>query len=198
GKKAVRFTEQGQGQLSPYPQPVRWTMEATWLAEKGFHPLDFVKTVTAMDGSPVVIERKHFDIEKGNVRLTREFPHGRTETKTLPTPPDTLAVEGIAGILRFLPFESSNAVPLHLLSNEPKLYPVKLVIRGKETVRTAPGSVESYKVDLVPELGFLNLFRSLAPKTFFWFTAAPPHSWVRFEGPENGPGTPEVIMEQAR
>ena len=41
GRKAVRFTERGQGHLSQFPGQVNWTLESTWLAEKNFQPLDF-------------------------------------------------------------------------------------------------------------------------------------------------------------
>src|SRR5262245_60817393 len=91
GKKAVRFTEQGQGQMSPHPQPVHATLEATWLAVDGFHPLDFQKTVKNLGGAAVVTESKHFDVVKGTVTFTREFPNGPTETKSISTPQDTLA-----------------------------------------------------------------------------------------------------------
>jgi hypothetical protein len=50
------------------------------------------------------------------------------------------------------------------------------------------------ELEVVPHLGVLNLFRPFLPKTYFWFTVASPHNWVRYEGPENGPGTPEVVM----
>jgi len=33
------------------------------------------------------------------------------------------------------------------------------------------------------------------PKTYFWFKAAEPHTWIRYQGLENGPGTPEIVME---
>ena len=41
----------------------------------------------------------------------------------------------------------------------------------------------------------LNLFRSLFPKTYFSFTVAAPHFWVRYEGLEIGRGTLEIVME---
>ena len=57
------------------------------------------------------------------------------------------------------------------------------------------GEFECYKVELVPGLGVLNLFRFAIPKAYFWFTVDPPHYWVRYEGLENGRGTPQVVME---
>jgi len=197
-KKAIRFTERGQGHVSPYSSEVRWTLEAVWSAENGLRPVSTEKTVTSVTGARVAIERKHFDLAKNVVRFERQFSDGRSEEKSLSIPPDTLAVEGIAGILRFLPFDQVS-FPAHLLSNEPRLYSVTFETRGKERVRTPAGDFNAYKVEMVPHLGgLLNVFRSFAPKAFFWFTVEEPHFWVRYQGIENGPGTPEIVMELDR
>jgi len=195
GKKAVRFTENGQGRVSPFTGEVRWSLESVWSAETGFQPLDSEKIVTTLGGEAVVTERKHFDPGTGTLKFERQRPGVKTEQKSISAARDTLIPEGIAGILRFLMFESESPVPAHLLSNEPKLYSVTFEGRGKERVRTPAGEFECYKIEMVPHLGVLNFARRFFPKVFFWFTVAPPHSWVRYEGPENGPGTPEVVMQ---
>jgi hypothetical protein len=195
GRKLVRFTEQGRGRVSNFRQEVQWSLEAVWSADDGLRPLDSEKTTKAASGALLLSEKKHFDRGTGVVRFERQFPGGPSESKSLPVAPDTLAVEGIAGILRFLPFQPSMSFPAHLLSNEPSLYSVTMEARGRERVKTPAGEFECYKVELVPHVGILNVFRAFYPKTFFWFTIAPPHRWVRYEGPENGRGTPEVVME---
>jgi Protein of unknown function (DUF3108) len=198
GKKAIRFTEKGQGHVSPYSGEVRWTLEAVWSAENGLRPVSTEKNVTSLTGARVAIERKHFDLTKNVVRFERQFPDGRSEEKSLSIPPDTLAVEGIAGVLRFLPFNQLSQFSAHLLSNEPRLYSVTFEMRGKERVRTPAGDFNAYKVEMVPHLGVLNVFRSFASKAFFWFNVEEPHFWVRYQGVENGPGTPEIVMELDR
>jgi hypothetical protein len=198
GQKAVRFTEQGRGRISPFRQEVQWSLEGVWSAQDVFRPLDFEKTVRAASGAHLMTERKRFDPDRRAVRFEREISGGRTESKSLSVPPDTLTVEGVAGILRFFPFQTSASLPVHLLSNEPRLYDVEFKMRGRERVRTPAGEFECFKLELVPHMGILDIFRSFYPKAFFWFTADPPHFWVRYEGPENGRGTPEVIMELDR
>lgn len=195
GKRAVRITERGSGRISEFPQDVRWSLEATWRAEDGFQPLDVEKTISASDGRRLVVERKHFDHDKGIVRFERQTLDERPEIKSLAVPPDTLVIEGIAGVLRFLEPDGGHPFSAHLLTNEPRLYSVTFELRGKERVKTPAGDFECYKLELVPHLGILNTFRYFFPKTFFWYTVAPPHYWIRYEGPENGPGTPQVVME---
>jgi len=198
GKKAIRFTERGQGHVSPYSEEVKWSLESVWSAENGLRPLESEKVVTTKTGKPLVTERKHFDLNNNTVRFERQFSDGRSETKSLSIPPDTLAVEGIAGILRFLGFDQNARLAAHVLSNEPRLYSVTFETRGMERVKTPAGQFEAYKVEMVPHMGVLSVFRSLFPKAYFWFTVAPPHFWVRYEGPENGPGTPDIVMELDR
>ena len=73
GRKAVRFTERGQGRLSPFSGEVRWTLDAVWSAENNFQPVDFEKTVTTPSGSRLLMERKRFDPNNHAVRFERQF-----------------------------------------------------------------------------------------------------------------------------
>src|SRR5262245_36701542 len=77
GRKAVRFTERGQGRVSPYRQEIRWSLEATWSADGVFRPMDFKKEITSISGEPLVTELKHFDWDKHSVVSERRFPGGR-------------------------------------------------------------------------------------------------------------------------
>jgi hypothetical protein len=195
GLPAVRFTENGSGHVSPYTQPIQWRIEAVWSADMAFHPSRFEKTVTDANGRTITTERKTFDPTHHTVRFERKGEALPSLTKDLRTPPDTLTVEGIAGILRFLPFDRWRPLMVHFLSNEPRLYEMKVELRGKEHVKTPAGEFECYRIELIPNLGVLNILHSFLPKAQFWFSASEPHFWVRYEGPENGPGTPEIVME---
>jgi len=147
---------------------------------------------------PVLVERKRFDTLKGMLRFERQPSTGPAEEKVLSIPSDTLIAEGIAGVLRYLMFDNPLKFPAHVLSNEPRIYRVSFEGRGKERIKTPAGEFDCYKIEMVPHVGPLNLGRYFAPDTFFWFTVEPPHFWVRYQGPENGPGTPEVVMELDR
>jgi hypothetical protein len=199
GKKAVRFTERGQGHISPFSSEVRWSVESIWSAEPpGFQPLESERTVTTPTGMRLLVERKHLDPVKGVLRFERQPATGAAEEKVMTISPDTLIPEGIAGVLRYLMFEGTRKFPAHVLSNEPRLYRVTFESRGKERIRTPAGEFECYKIEMVPHVGPLNLGRYFAPEAFFWFTVEAPHFWVRYQGSENGPGTPEVVMELDR
>jgi len=197
GRPAVRMTESGRGFYSGFDQEVQWEIDAWWSAADAFRPLRFEKTVTDPTGKALMSERKQFDWTKNVVQFERQdLVKNKKTTKTLSAPADTLAVEGIAGALRSLPFGPDTRFPAHFLTNEPKVYDVTLEVRERETVRTPAGTFECYKVEVVPHVGALGAFRFLFPKAYFWFTVDAPHSWVRYQGPENGPGTAEIVLER--
>lgn len=198
GKKAVRFTEKGTGRLSAYSQEVLWTAQSLWLAQDAFLPVETEKTVTASDGTVLLVERKNFDRGKGIVTVDRREPGQPAETESFDVPADTLALEGLAGVLRFVTVDESHSFSAHVLTNEPKVYSVTFEWRGMERITTPAGEFQCYKLEMVPRLGVLNLFRPFLPKTYFWFSAAAPHDWIRYQGPESGPGTPDVVMELSR
>jgi hypothetical protein len=198
GKNAVRFTETGKGHYSPFTQEIQWNLESVWLADGNFSPLQFRKTISDMQGHTLAIERKSFDLSGGIVKFERQNEKGVSDTSSFDAAPDILTIEGIAGILQSYPFGKSGSaatVNAHLLSNEPKLYDVSIEPRGTERLKTPSGEVECYKLEVVPHLGLLNLFRVFQPKTIFWFRVEAPHAWVRYQGLENGFGTPEIVME---
>lgn len=199
GERAVRFTETGRGRYSPFDQEVRWTVDALWTAEGVFSPRRVERRVTDASGRLLVTERKVFDFTAGVARFERQdFAGGRSTARELKVPPDTLTVEGIGTALRALPFDPPRPVGAHLLTNEPRLYEVTFEPRERERVRTPAGAFDCYKVELVPHLGLLELFRVFVPRTYFWLTAGPPHSWVRYEGLEAGLGTPRVVLSLAK
>jgi hypothetical protein len=195
GKKAVRFTENGEGRLSAFPEKVRWSIQALWIADGRFLPLDTERTVTDSGGKVLLVEKKHFNHEGGTVTLERRETGKRTEMRSLDLPEDTLTVEGLAGILRFATLDKSSSLSAHVLTNEPKVYDVTFEWRGEERIKTSAGEFDCYKVEMIPHLGVLNLIRPFLPKAYFWFTVTKPHDWIRYQGPESGQGTPDVVME---
>jgi hypothetical protein len=194
GRSAVRFTETGSGMYSGFAKPVRWSLSAVWSAEGAFKPLHFEKTFRNAQDEPIETEIKDFDLDKRSVRFIRETPDTSPETRQIVVPPDTIAVEGMAGVLRSIPFAAKKPFSLHLFTNDMKLWSLSLENRGREMVHTPAGDFECYKLEMVPRIGMLDVFRKFFPKSHIWFTVAPPHFWVKYEGLENGVGSPNIVM----
>ncbi|HEX4998584.1 MAG TPA: DUF3108 domain-containing protein [Terriglobia bacterium] len=198
GQAAVHFTETGQGKYGPFTEEVRWRTDSWWATNGSFRPLRFDKTFSDTNGKPVVRETAEFDWTKHEARFERqELEKRKTTTQIFDVPDDTLSVEGIAAALRAVPLTEGKVVAAHLLTNEPRLYEITLEVRAKESCDTAAGQRDCYKLELVPHLGALNLFRFAFPRSHFWYSAGPNHEWLRYEGLEAGRGTPEIVMRPA-
>jgi len=63
--------------------------------------------------------------------------------------------------------------------------PEEFTIGGKK--------IDCYRIEMKPDFPLLTL---IAPKITFWYLAAPPYNFVRYEGPLAGPFSPTVIQEQ--
>ena len=196
GVRKVRITMNAEGLTSPFTKDMKWESVSEWKADGSFTPVKAETEIRDMRGNPVMTEEKYVDTQNGTAKFTREDYEGSDSLEEqYRISADILIIEGLVVALRSLPFKSGETVKTELLTNEPEMYNIEFKQRGIEKVKTPGGEIECYKVELVPKLGVLNAFKVFFPKTYFWFTAAPPHSWVKYQGFENGRDTPEVVME---
>jgi Protein of unknown function (DUF3108) len=197
GRGIVAMTEVGAGRYSGFDSDVSWRTETSWSADAPFRPLTSEKTFTDTGGRPLLRQHTDFDHSAGEIRFrSDDLRTGRSTTETQALPADTLSIEGIAAALRTMAFEENASVEAHIFTPEPRLYRVTLEFRGREILHTPTGDVECYKIEVVPHVGILSLFRFLLPHAYFWFEVDAPHEWVRYQGPENGRGTPTITMER--
>src|ERR1051326_7397543 len=146
-RRAVKFTETGRGRYSPFSSEVQWVVDSLWKADGYYKPLRVVRTFRDTAGKVLLNETKVFDEAASVVRVER-FANGAPESKNVSVPPDTIAVDGIAAVLRSLPFNSGRFLT-HLFSNEPRLYEVSIETHGRERVRTPAGEFDCYRGDVV-------------------------------------------------
>ena len=96
------------------------------------------------------------------------------------------------------PFEEKKDLNLQLLTNEPALHEITIKYKGTEKLTIENVEVECYKLEMIPNLGILNIFRIFIPKFYFWYETKPPHNFIKYEGLEDGLGTPYVVVEAQR
>ena len=196
GERKVRIRMNAEGLTSPFTKDMKWEAVSIWKADGSFTPLKAETEVRNMQGNPVMTEEIIVDIQNGTATFKRKnYEGGDSFEEQFKISPDVLIVDGLVVALRSLPFKSGDTIKTEFLTNEPELYTVEFKQKGIETVKTPEGEIECFKVELVPKLGLLNAFKVFFPKTYFWFTVAPPHRWVKYQGFENGRDTPEVVMQ---
>lgn len=195
GVKKFKLVFDAKGLTSPFSMDTTWRTVAVWKAEDEFIPLESETKIKNLSGNLIMIDEKKFNHKRETAVFGREDLQLSSYKRTnYDITPDTLIVEGLVYALRTLPFGTDKVVKAKILSNEPELYNVEFHQRGIEKIQTDDGKVSCYKVEIVPKLGVLGVFKVFFPKTYFWFTVDAPHKWVRYQGLENGIDTPEVIM----
>jgi hypothetical protein len=196
GGTKVRITLDGQGIRNPFTQDISWKSVAVWKIGPSFTPIESSTEVRDMHGKLIMTDRTTVDEKTGTASFTRkDYESNGSVSKTYETDGDVLIVDGLVLALRSLPFGTDKTIKTQFLTDEPELYNVEFKQKGVEKIKTPEGEIECYKVELVPKLGLLNMFKVFFPKTYFWFMVKPPHRWVKYQGLENGRDSPEVVME---
>jgi hypothetical protein len=90
--------------------------------------------------------------------------------------------------------------PLVFLSNEPRLYTVKLKVIGEDDITINGIKKKAFKLCLDPQLGALNFVKTVIPKSYVWHSRTPEFEWLRYRGLENSLGSPmvEITSEDIR
>ncbi|MFI5322772.1 MAG: hypothetical protein ACHQ6U_04410 [Thermodesulfobacteriota bacterium] len=196
GEARVRTTLTGQGIRDPFTRNMSWESVSVWKPGPSFTPVESSTEVRDLQGKLVMTDSMTIDDKTGKVSFVRkDYEADGTVSKSYKPEGDLLIEDGLVLALRSLPFGTDKTVKVRLLTGEPDLYDVEFKQKGVEKINTPEGEIECYKVELVPKLGVLNMFKVFFPKTYFWFTVTPPHRWVRYVGLENGRNSPEVVME---
>jgi hypothetical protein len=196
GESFLRLTINGVGLTYPYSENMTWVTETVWKAGDTFYPVRSITTIKDMTGKLVRTDTNTLDLEEGKATFERQEASGNgSVSETFDFTPDTLIVDGIVMALRNLPFGTGEDFRAKFLTNEPELYNVEFKQLGIEKVKTPEGEIDCYKVELIPKLGVIGVLKVFFSKTYFWFTVAPPHRWVKYQGYENGRSSPEVVMK---
>jgi len=95
-------------------------------------------------------------------------------------------------LMRGFPFSEGARVRIGFYGESDKSkFSMSLACSKKETIKVRQQSVECYHL----ELGLEGFFGTFLPNTHLWYSAAPPHRLVKFQG-TNGPiGSPESLLE---
>jgi hypothetical protein len=200
GIRVLRSREEGEGVYGKKSVPLFWSRQTTWEIETIWAPRRTVYEFRDPDGE--LHERTEVvylfpDDGDGTVTVrTTAGDNGKPRTASVRVPPGTIGTEALTVPFRTLPFGADLERRFPLVTETPKLFRMRLVYAGEETVTVPAGTFRCHKIRMVPELGFFGfLAKPFVPDTYFWHSMEAPHLWVKYEGLESGLGTPRVIME---
>lgn len=191
GKTFLYIKEEGSGIYGKDKKFKSWVSEAYYHFEKT-RAIPYQTNLVFRDKSGKVIQRinKFYDPDEKKAVCRVNGKEKRFEFKE-----DLIDKELLGTALQNYPFEEKRDVIFHLLTNEPTVYKITVKYRGMETLKIGGRVFECHKLQMIPDLGLLNIFRAFVPKTYFWYKTSPPHDFVRYEGLESGLGTPYLVLE---
>jgi hypothetical protein len=193
GKSFLYLKEEGSGIYGKDKKFKSWIAEAYYRLE-GTRAVPYQTKLVYKDqkGKTLQTVTKYYDPEKKKAICSingKEKEFKFTE--------DLVDKEILGTALQNYPFEEKRDVVFHLLTNEPTLYKITVKYRGKEKIKVEGEEILCHKVQMIPDLGLLNVFGAFVPKTYFWYKATPPYDFVRYEGLESGLGTPYIVLESS-
>jgi hypothetical protein len=191
GQLFIRFTEDGEGQYGSDKKYRTWKAESIYLYEnETIIPRSTKIEFKDKDGVVVGLLKTVFDPKEGTVKCKLLNDKKEFEFKEGLIDKDAL---GVAFMNYSNDIKKEFVFPM--LTNEPSFYNMTLVDKGIEALTVNGATVECYKFQMVPDLGFLGIFAPFVPKTYFWYRAEFPHKFVRYEGLESGLNTPYIVMK---
>ncbi len=198
GRTTVEFTENGWSQGDPLLPPA-WT-ESLQLDLSGSDPrLASTREARDTEGHRLGIEHRLFDYGRaaGEV-VTTNLRTGRQESKEVHLTPRTITFEMLPAVLRLLPDAPNHEMRFEVVTREGRVVGFVARIVGHERVTVPAGSFDCYKTELAVTGAYGVLADLLLPKLYMWQTEDPPHFWVKYQGPEAGPGSREIVRELLR
>ncbi|KPJ68558.1 hypothetical protein AMJ44_06315 [candidate division WOR-1 bacterium DG_54_3] len=191
GKTYLYIKEEGAGIYGKDKKYKTWFSEAYYTLE-GDQAIPYQTNIVFKDREGKVIQTiaKIYDPEKGKAVCRIDGKEQSFEFKK-----DLIDKELLGTALQNYPFEEKREVVFHLLTNEPTLYKITVKYIKQETLIIGGELVKCHKLEMIPDLGLLNIFGAFVPKTYFWYKIVPPHDFVRYEGLESGLGTPYIVIQ---
>lgn len=192
GKVMLKLTEDCKG-LWGKKYERNWKSESYYAYEGGRVVPDRA-TLTFYDLAGKIVDKleKKYSSKDGKVYCLKNG-----EKKGFDFEEDLIDKEVLGVCLMNYPYGRKEDFEFHMMTNEPAHYKMTMVNRGIDVLTTNGHTVECYKLQMIPDLGFLGIFAPFVPKTYFWYEVKAPHEFVRYEGLESGLNTPYIVMETA-
>jgi hypothetical protein len=192
GRAFLYIKEEGAGIYGQEKKDQTWQSEAYYqLQGDQVRPYQTKLVYKNIKGQTIKTIEKFYDREKKKVICLVDGQPRKFDLKA-----DLIDKELLGTAVRNYPFAERRDFIFHLLTNEPTLYKITLEHKTVETLIIDGEMIKCHKLRMIPDLGALSIFGAFVPKTYFWYTAAQPHEFVRYEGLESGLGTPYIVMQR--
>jgi hypothetical protein len=192
GRPMIYIREDGAGLYGKDKNYKTWRSELYYYLE-GNRAIPYQTNIVYKDKSGKIINTitKYIDAKNRKVVF-----RNNQEDREYPYYDDLIDKEFLGTAAANYDFAGKKDFLFHLFTNEPRIYPITLKYIGEETITQGGKEVRCYKVQMIPDLGALNIIGAFVPKTYFWYRTDAPHAFVRYEGLESGLGTPYIVIQE--
>lgn len=194
----VEVKERGEGRPLRYDQPIVWEKRMLFGGGPGLQVQSVQSSGWNRRGELLNEMGVRADPGAGKIFYQDHDIGRKPESSVVPWKSNVLPDEALFYWMRTLPFEKALAGAAAsseclLMLSPNRRFLMKARVEGTETVTTPAGTFPCFRVSLTPQL--FGPLKKLAPKMAFWCKTELPHSWVRYEGPVGGPGSPRAVIE---
>ncbi len=198
GRPILQGTEDGWAEADSSLPPA-WTVNMQvdfWGSDPRFASMREARDAR---GRPVAVEQRQFDYARaaGEV-VTTDLRTGTRESKQVRLTLHTITFEMLPVVLRILPEAPNREMRFDVVTRGGRVLGFVARIVGRERVTVPAGSFDCYKVELAVTGIYGVLADLVLPKLYMWQTEVAPHFWVKYQGPEAGPGSREIVRELVR
>lgn len=163
--------------------------------KKSQYRIDFMQTQTFR---PISSHLKQWEVSGNTLVFDKNFIFEEDQLKTIDnlnqkkeaiaTDKLTYPSDSIALLLMGVNFEEQDNVSLRVILRGSGVYNISVKNLGKEFVQTPAGNFFCHKLEIRPDLGFMNYLVGFAiPSIIYWQTVTEPHRPIQYEGPIAGP-----------
>jgi hypothetical protein len=195
GRPILHLVEEGE-RLGESIVPATWSVRMLLDLWGAAPRMSSVREGRDTGGALQQSERREFDYGAGSGTITTtDQATGQSERHVVPLTPHAVTGELLPAALRLLPGAADRQMRLELVTRGGYVLKLRAKVTGREWVEVPAGRFDCLKIalDLQGFVGFMA--GMILPDLLMWHTAEPPHFWVKYQGPEGGLGSREIVRE---
>ncbi|MBF0253269.1 MAG: DUF4886 domain-containing protein [Candidatus Omnitrophica bacterium] len=194
GNDIFIIKEQGEGVYSGFESKISWVEEMEILSDEGIvRPLKSEKHIFDEKNKLIAVKMQEYDFKNNVVTCLQEWPGNGTKIKRQYKFTKDITNRLLLGlyIQKFIE-KGGTRKKIQMISDEPAIYNIELIIEGKEKINVNGMERSAYKLCLDPNLGMFNIAKIFIPKAYVWHSSNPGFEWLRFKGLEGSISSPTV------
>ena len=154
-----------------------------------------ITMVSTAEGRTYQYSRKSFDWGDGTLSLEfADYLTGKQVLKTIPLSGRLVDYQDLTFYMYDMVVSSDKKRSITLMFPDGGTVPIALSSDySVQQISLQGKTVNCYRIGLKPDFGLLS---NLIPDSGYWFEAAPPYRFIKYEGTLKGPGSPNVIISE--